>query len=141
MSEGSKVRLRQLLRLGASAALVASVRNASARSSAAPLLRVSHPLQVVLRDATVDDAEAIARIYAYYCERTTVTFQTVPSTAEDISAGIASDPSGQLPYLVAVQGSQVVGYSYATLLRAREGYASSCEVGIYLKCTPSPSTT
>lgn len=90
----------------------------------------------MLRDATVDDAEAIAQIYAYYCTKTTVTFQTVPSTAEEVAMGIAADPAGgQLPYLVAVLDGQVVGYSYATLLRAREGYASSCESGIYLKFT------
>ena len=108
---------------------LASGRLARARSRTA-----HHGSQVVLRDATVDDAEAIARIYAYYCERTTVTFQVVPSTADEIAAGIAAHPAGQLPYLVAVQGNQIVGYSYAGLLRAREGYASSCEVGIYLKC-------
>ena len=87
---------------------------------------------VLLRDATAADAEAIAAIYAHYIQNTTVTFEEEVVAAEEIIRRLAAVHGAALPWLVATQDGQVVGYAYATPWRPRSAYRFSVEVTVYV---------
>jgi L-amino acid N-acyltransferase YncA len=87
-----------------------------------------------IRLATVDDAGAVAAIYAPYCDGSAVSFeQTAPSPeqmAERITAVLA-----QRPWLVLEDDGAVVGYAYATPHNERWAYRWSVNTAIYIRDT------
>lgn len=84
-----------------------------------------------LRLATELDAPGIQAIYAPFCERTPVSFETVaPSIAE--MAGRIRKITAQLPWLVGVRGNEVLGYAYASAHRERAAYRWAVDVAVYL---------
>lgn len=85
-----------------------------------------------LRPATADDAPAIARIYALAVLHGTATFETVPPTADAMSARLADLRAAGLPWLVAEDQGSVLGYAYAGLYRVRAAYRSTLETSIYV---------
>ena len=85
-----------------------------------------------IRDASQLDAAACAAIYEPYVNDTAITFETVPPTAEEMSGRIARCRRDHA-WVVAHEGSLVVGYAYATTLKERAAYAWSCEVSVYLQ--------
>lgn len=91
--------------------------------------------EVSLRDATADDAAAIAEIYAHYVLNTTVTFEEEVVAADEIARRIGAVHDAALPWLVATQNGQVVGYAYATPWRPRSAYRFSVEVTVYVADT------
>jgi L-amino acid N-acyltransferase YncA len=88
-----------------------------------------------VRPATRDDAAAMARIYNYYVGQTIVTFEEVAVTANDFERRVEEVQAGSLPWLVAEQGSEIVGYAYASNWKRRYGYRFSVEVTVYLDPT------
>jgi phosphinothricin acetyltransferase len=86
----------------------------------------------VIRPATPDDAAAIAHIYNYYIQNTTITFEEQPVSAAEISARIGEVTSASLPWLVAEDAGRLSGYAYATKWKARSAYRFSVEVTVYL---------
>ena len=93
----------------------------------------SNPVAVMLvRSATIADAAAMARIYNHYVAETIVTFEEVAVTVDDIERRIQEVQSSSLPWLVAEQGSDIVGYAYASNWKRRYGYRFSVEVTVYL---------
>ena len=87
---------------------------------------------IVVRSAALGDAVAMARIYNYYVAETIVTFEEEAVTAEDFERRVQDVWSGKLPWLVAEQGSDIVGYAYASNWKRRFGYRFSVEVTVYL---------
>ncbi|GAA2562987.1 GNAT family N-acetyltransferase [Pseudonocardia hydrocarbonoxydans] len=85
-----------------------------------------------VRDATVDDAAACAAIYAPYVTGTAISFETVPPTAAEMAARIATAQRGHA-WLVLTDGSGVRGYAYGGRFAARAAYRWSCEVSVYLE--------
>ena len=85
----------------------------------------------VVRLATLDDAEAIQRIYNHEVEHTTHTFDLVPRTLEDQQAWL-QDRSGALGVLVAEIDGQVVGFSSLSEYRPRAAYRTSVESSVYV---------
>jgi phosphinothricin acetyltransferase len=88
--------------------------------------------EVRIRPITTDDAGAIARIYNHYVTDTIVTFEEDPVTPEEIATRIREIESASLPWFVAEQNSEVVGYAYAGRWKARRGYRIAVEVTVYL---------
>lgn len=87
----------------------------------------------LLRDATLQDAPAIARIYAHYVQTSCCTFEETAPGAEDIAARIAKTLQAGLPYLVAeAPGGDVIGYAYASPFRERSAYRHTVENSIYV---------
>lgn len=86
----------------------------------------------LIRPATPDDAAAIAAIYNHYVTHTTVTFEEQPVSGEDMSERLREVAAASLPWLVAVQSGQVVGYAYATKWKGRCAYRYSVESSVYL---------
>ena len=86
---------------------------------------------ILIRPAYERDAAALARIYAYYVEKTAITFEhTVPDAAEMERRRQAI--SQQYPYLVAEVAGKVIGYACAHAFYGREAYAWSVESSIYV---------
>ena len=91
----------------------------------------------MIRQVTEADVEAIASIYNYYITDTIVTFEEEEINAAEITRRIASVRSAGLPWLVAEEDGEILGYAYATPWKDRIGYRFSVETTVYLNkdCT------
>lgn len=87
----------------------------------------------VIRLAEVSDAAAIAGIYNPYIANTTITFEEQRVSAEQIAQRILDIQAASLPWLVAEEAGQIVGYAYASPWKARSAYRHSVEVSVYLQ--------
>lgn len=85
-----------------------------------------------IKGAKVSDAAKLREIYAPYVEKTAISFEySVPSLAE-----FEKRISGTLekyPYIYAEIDGEIVGYAYASPLKARPAYNFSAETTIYVK--------
>ena len=86
---------------------------------------------VRVRPATLSDAPRILQIYAYYVERTAITFEYTGPTVEVFTERMRATRS-KYPYLVVERDGRVEGYAYAGPFHARAAYNWSCELSIYL---------
>ncbi|TCU52871.1 phosphinothricin acetyltransferase [Novosphingobium sp. PhB57] len=89
-------------------------------------------MSILVRRATVDDARAIAAIYAHHVLHGTATYEVLPPTEGETVEKILTVSGRGWPFLVACDGGQVVGYAYATQFRDRPAYAYACENSIYV---------
>ena len=88
--------------------------------------------EVSIRIARPGDADAVAAIYNHYVLASTATFELASIDARAMAARMAEVASHGLPWLVAEEGSAVLGYACAGRWRTREGYRHSVESSIYL---------
>ena len=86
---------------------------------------------MVIRLATVADAEAIRQIYNHEVEHTTHTFDLVPRTLEVQKAWLL-DREGALGVVVAETGGDVVGFASLSEYRPRAAYRTSVESSVYV---------
>lgn len=86
----------------------------------------------MIRAATQDDANAIARIYNHYILNTVITFEEDAVTPTETAGRIAKVQSASLPYLVEERDEKVIGYAYAGRWHDRSAYRYSVETTIYL---------
>jgi L-amino acid N-acyltransferase YncA len=86
----------------------------------------------VIRPSRDGDIAAIAAIYGYHVRYGVASFEEVPPAADEIGRRRAEIVGHGLPYLVAEQQGQVVGYCYAGLFRPRSGYRFTLEDSIYI---------
>lgn len=84
-----------------------------------------------IREVRLSDAHAIADIYNYYIEHTTVTYETEPVTAGEMERRIRDISEGH-PYLVYEDDGVVTGYCYAHPWKVRAAYRHTFETTIYL---------
>jgi L-amino acid N-acyltransferase YncA len=85
-----------------------------------------------IRDARVDDAEALASIYNHYVLTTSISFEETEVAAIDMAGRVADVQAGGLPWLVAEIDGAVAGYAYASKWRVRHAYRFSVETSVYL---------
>ncbi|MDQ8199880.1 GNAT family N-acetyltransferase [Pelagicoccus enzymogenes] len=85
-----------------------------------------------IRPATDRDGAAIAAIYNHYIASTVVTFEELAVDATEMAARIAKVQAAHLPWLVAEEDGEVVGYAYAAPWHVRAAYRYSVEVSVYL---------
>lgn len=86
----------------------------------------------MIRCIIQDDFPAICNIYNYYVLHTTITFE---ETAVDIAAmeqRVTKVQQAGLPWLVAEEEGNIVGYAYASPWRERSAYRFSVESSVYL---------
>lgn len=86
----------------------------------------------MIRGASDADADAIAAIYNYYVTDTIVTFDEEPLSRVEIARRIDAVTKAGLPWLVAEEGGEILGYAYATPWKDRIGYRFSVETTVYL---------
>ena len=85
-----------------------------------------------IRDASEQDAEACAAIYAPYVTDTAITFEIDPPSPAEMAERIAA--AGRThAWLVLEDAGRVVGYAYGGPFKARAAYRWSCEVSVYLE--------
>ncbi len=87
---------------------------------------------VEFRDATEADFTAITGIYAHNVLHGTGTFALEPPSQTDMLASFRTIKDMRLPYLVAVEDGEVIGYAYVSPFRTRPGYKYGVEDSIYL---------
>lgn len=88
--------------------------------------------EVRIRDAEPErDAAACAAIYAPYVEGTPISFEARVPDALEMEARIVRYAATH-PWLVAVDGGEVVGYAYACRHRERDAYRWAADVSVYV---------
>lgn len=68
----------------------------------------------MIRQATINDAEAIAQIYNWYVKNSVISFEIEAVTTEEMARRISDLMSDSLPWLVAESAGRIVGYAYAS---------------------------
>lgn len=90
------------------------------------------PLPVLVRPATADDMAQIQAIYAYYVTRTAASFEEEVPSVEEMRRRLGEVKARGLPYLVAEEDGEVLGYTYAGPWRPRSAYRYTVEDSIYV---------
>ncbi len=88
-------------------------------------------MPLTIRDATDDDAEAMAAIYAPYVRETAISFEMEPPSADVLRARMREFRAAHF-VLVAEEDAHVVGYAYASTFRARAAYRNTAETTVYV---------
>ncbi len=85
---------------------------------------------VTIRDVTLDDAPAIAAIYAFYVDNDLATFDEVAPPVTYFESKISAATH---PFIVAENDDgTLLGYCYAVQYRDRPAYRHTVETSIYL---------
>ncbi|OQN97106.1 hypothetical protein B0A48_17202 [Cryoendolithus antarcticus] len=92
------------------------------------------PDNISLRDATIDDAPAIAAIYNHYVRESLATLAEDAMPDTPMQQRVQTLCAAKLPFLVAVDQMQngIAGYAYASPYSDRSGCAPTLECSIYL---------
>ncbi|MCF0136323.1 MAG: GNAT family N-acetyltransferase [Lachnospiraceae bacterium] len=86
---------------------------------------------VIIRPASLEDAKALQRIYAYYVEHTVITFEYEVPTVKEFRDRMAKIME-KYPYLVAELEGRPVGYAYAGTFKTRAAYDWAVETTVYI---------
>ena len=86
----------------------------------------------LIRASRDEDVAAITAIYTHHVLHGTGTFEIDPPTALDRGARRADVLAKGLPYLVAEEAGQVLGFAYCNWFKPRPAYRFSAEDSIYV---------
>ena len=90
-------------------------------------------MESALRDVDLDDAQAIARIYAHYVLTSCATFEEMPPDSGEIRIRITETTRAGYPWIVAESPSgNIAGYAYATAFKTRSAYRFTVENSVYV---------
>ncbi len=87
---------------------------------------------LIIRPSTDADLPAITAIYAHHVLTGTGTFEVDPPILDDMRGRRADVLSKGLPWLVALDDGNVIGYAYCNWFKPRPAYRFSAEDSIYL---------
>ncbi|MGT2711326.1 GNAT family N-acetyltransferase [Streptococcus oriscaviae] len=87
---------------------------------------------LVIRSAQPSDARELVAIYAPYVEETAISFEIQVPTVPEFEGRIERTLE-KFPYLVAVEGNEILGYAYASTYYARAAYDWTVELFVYLR--------
>ncbi|MGA8444888.1 MAG: N-acetyltransferase family protein [Roseiarcus sp.] len=90
------------------------------------------PEKPKIRAAREADMEAVRDIYAHYVLQSLATFEETPPTLEDMLARRRASVDLGLPYLVAEERGETVGFAYAAAYRPRPAYRFTIEDSVYV---------
>ena len=88
--------------------------------------------EIRIRAAVPEDAEKLLAIYAPYVTETAVTFEVAVPSAEEFRSRIKHTEE-KYPYLAAVRGGEILGYTYLSGFQERVAYSWSVETSIYVR--------
>ena len=88
-------------------------------------------MAAVVRLAEPADAAGVHAIYAPIVRDTAISFETDPPSIEEMSRRIGSTLE-RWPWLVCVEGADVLGYAYAGRHRERAAYRWGVDVTVYI---------
>jgi phosphinothricin acetyltransferase len=87
---------------------------------------------ITIRPSRDTDVLPIAAIYAHHVLHGTGTFETTPPSDAEMAARRADVLGKGLPWLVAEDGGQVLGFAYCQWFKPRPAYRFSAEDSIYV---------
>ncbi|MEP5567008.1 MAG: N-acetyltransferase family protein [Halioglobus sp.] len=87
---------------------------------------------MTIRAARVDDGKALAEIYNHYILHSMATFEEELLSVKEIEQRIEAVAQLGLPWLVAEERGEIIGYAYANRWRERSAYRFSVESTVYL---------
>lgn len=87
---------------------------------------------IELRPAAAGDFDRIAAIYGHHVRHGFGSFEEEPPDAAELVERHRTIVARGLPYLVAVRGGHILGYSYAGPYRPRSAYRYTVEDSVYL---------
>lgn len=90
-------------------------------------------MSVIIRAAAASDMDTITHIYAHHVNHGTGTFETEPPDSSEIGRRWTEVTARGLPWLVADDDGEVVGYAYAGPYRPRLAYRHTVEDSIYIR--------
>jgi L-amino acid N-acyltransferase YncA len=90
-------------------------------------------MPVIVRSAVETDIEAITAIYAHHVRYGTGTFETEPPDRSEMAGRWREVNAKGLPWLVAEDDGEIVGYAYASPYRARVAYRYTVEDSVYVR--------
>ena len=91
-----------------------------------------HP-PIRIEPASLDDAAAVAAIYAHHVKHGIATFDTAPPSPAEMEARLNKVLTAGWPWLVArEENGEVVGFAYADQFRSRPAYRYTCEDSVYI---------
>ena len=88
---------------------------------------------MLVRPAAAPDLPAIQAIYAHHVLHGLASFEEVPPSVEEMRRRYEEVTRQGLPYLVAEERGEILGYGYCTLYRTRSAYRHTLEDSIYVK--------
>lgn len=86
----------------------------------------------MIRPVQPTDVPALTDIYNYYIRETTATFEEEEIVSDNMQSRIQKVESSGLPWLVAEELDEIVGYAYATKWKERSAYRHSVEISVYV---------
>ena len=86
---------------------------------------------IIIRPASIADAESILNIYSHYVQNTAISFEYDVPSIEEFEGRIAHTLE-KYPYLVAEQDGVILGYAYGSQFHERAAYNWCAEVSIYV---------
>lgn len=89
-------------------------------------------MPLTIRPSRDEDVAAITAIYAHHVLHGTGTFETEPPSPANMAARRADVLGKNLPYLVAEENSEVLGFAYCNWFKPRPAYRFSAEDSIYM---------
>jgi phosphinothricin acetyltransferase len=88
--------------------------------------------ELVIRDATEADSEAVQAIYAHHVLNGTASYDLDPPSVNAIRDKIRHVREARWPFIVAELQGEIAGYAYATQFRDRLAYRFTAEDSIYV---------
>jgi len=88
---------------------------------------------VDVRDAAPGDFPAIHAIYRHHVLHGLASFEESPPDLDEMRRRHAEIIERGLPYLVAAEAGQILGYGYCAPYRARSAYRYSLEDSVYIR--------
>ncbi|MGD9952652.1 MAG: N-acetyltransferase family protein [Burkholderiales bacterium] len=88
---------------------------------------------MLVRDAAQGDFPAIQSIYAHHVLHGLASFEEVPPDLEEMQRRFRDIVGRRLPYLVAGESDEVLGYGYCAPYRARSAYRYALENSVYVR--------
>ena len=89
-------------------------------------------MTLTIRPSRDEDVAALTAIYAHHVLNGTGTFETEAPSVADMSARRADVLGKNLPYLVAEDHGEVLGFAYCNWFKPRPAYRFSAEDSIYI---------
>lgn len=89
-------------------------------------------LPIIIEDATDSHMPTVCEIYAHHVRTGGGSFEYDPPDLDEIVRRRDAVRDAGYPYIVAIQGKQVLGYAYAARYRPREAYRYSVEDSVYV---------
>lgn len=88
-------------------------------------------MNIIVRMATLEDAQAILDIYTPYITNSNITFEYTVPTIDEFKNRMEIIMQ-KYPYIVAVCNEKIVGYAYAHEYKERAAYQWNVETSIYV---------